>query len=89
MLKFQPKPLAAGKGTFPEIEISTVKMDGSTVYFNNNYKIYVEIPDYVKNVNDVIQREFEILWREIVMRPDVYLDIFDKRLKQRLLDLLE
>lgn len=87
-MKFKPRPIT-GSGSLSEIELSTVKIDGSTVYFNNDYKIYVEVPNYVKNVNDIIQREFTILWREIVMRPDVYLDIFDKRLKQRLLDLLE
>lgn len=86
-MKFQPRP--TDKGTFKPIEISIVKLDATTVYFNNEYKIYVEVPNYVENVIAVIQREFDILWREIVLRPAVYLDIFDKRLKNKLLDLIE
>lgn len=87
-MKFKPKPIHK-QGSFQEIEISKVKMGHTTIYFNNDIEFNVELPNYITNgeLEKELQREFNIMWTNFVVKTRV--DHDGKRLKRKLLELVE
>lgn len=88
MIKFTPRPIH-GQGSFAPIEINKVKLSDVTIYFNNDIELKVELPNYIHNgeLEKELQREFSIMWRNFVMTARPTYD--SKRLKKKLMELLE
>jgi hypothetical protein len=85
-MKFTPKH---SKCSFQEIEISKITLSHTTIYFNNDIEFKIELPNYIKNgdLEKELQREFNIMWINFVIKTRVGHD--GKRLKKKLLELIE